>query len=378
MTAIQQKADFTPGETIVPISADSHIAEPPNCYVDYIDPAYREEAPRVVRNAQGQDVYVVKGWENSFSVNKIASAGKTDAEVQAESGRFDEVARGSWDPKARLADQDRDGVGGEVIYPTIGMLLCDHPDTDYKHAAMMAYNRWLQQFCEGAPDRLFGIGQTAVRSVDEAIRDFREIAGMGHKGVMLPNLPATEADYDDVAFDPLWETAVELGLPLSFHVLTGGADLGSRSRGPKLGNYYGIIRACQDIISMFILGGVFERHPDLKLVCVEADAGWAPHYIYRMEHAYDHLRSVMKFREMKQSPRAYFENNVFLTFQDDPVAFKTVDMMSERQLMWANDFPHFDSIWPNSQAILAEMTADLSDHQRRRILRDNVRDLYRL
>jgi predicted TIM-barrel fold metal-dependent hydrolase len=364
--------------TIVPISADSHIAEPPNCYVDYIDPAYRDDAPHVERNDLGQDVYVVKGWENRFSVNRIASAGKTFAEVEAESGRFEEVARGSWDPKARLLDQDRDGVGGEIIYPTVGMLLCDHPDTDYKHAAMWAYNRWLQQFCEGAPDRLFGIGQTAVRSVPEATLDFRKIAEMGHKGVMLPNIPATPEDYDDPAFDPLWEAAVDLNLPLSFHVLTGGSDLNSRIRGPKLGNYYGIIRACQDIISMFILGGVFERHPKLRLVCVEADAGWAPHYIFRMEHAYDHLRSLMKFREMARPPREYFEENVLLTFQDDPVAFKTMDMMDPRQLMWANDFPHFDSIWPNSQAVLEKATVDLSEDQCRRILRDNVTELYRL
>ena len=320
----------------------------------------------------------MKGWENRFSVNRIASAGKSFDEVEAESGRFEEVARGSWDPKARLLDQDRDGVGGEVIYPTVGMLLCDHPDTDYKHAAMWAYNRWLQQFCEGAPDRLFGVGQTAVRSVAEAIEDFRKIAAMGHKGVMLPNIPATAEDYDDPAFDPLWETAVDLGLPLSFHVLTGGADLNSRIRGPKLGNYYGIIRACQDIIGMFILGGVFERHPKLKLVCVEADAGWAPHYIFRMEHAYDHLRAMMKFREMARPPREYFAENVFLTFQDDPIAFRNVDMMGPHQLMWANDFPHFDSIWPNSQSVLAKAAVGLSEDQCKRILRDNVKELYRL
>ena len=161
-------------------------------------------------------------------------------------------------------------------------------------------------------------------------------------------------------------------------MLTGGSDLNSRVRGPKIGNYYAIIRACQDIISMFILGGVFERHPKLKLVCVEADAGWAPHYIFRMEHAYDHMRAMMKFPEMKRHPREYFADNVHLTFQDDPVAFKTVDLMSPGQLLWANDFPHFDSIWPNSQAVLEKATQGLTEDQCRRVLRDNVAELYRL
>src|SRR5205085_1601856 len=57
-------------------------------------------------------------------------------------------------------------------------------------------------------------------------------------------------------------------------------------RGPKMNSFLGIIRANQDIIGTLIYGGVFERHPDLRVVCVEADAGWAPHYMYRMDHAY--------------------------------------------------------------------------------------------
>ena len=86
----------------------------------------------------------------------------------------------------------------------------------------------------------------------------------------------------------------------------------------------------------------------------------------------------MKFRDMPRPPREYFEENVLLTFQDDPVAFKTMDMMDPRQLMWANDFPHADSTWPWSHALLLEQTKGLSEAHLQMILHDNVKELYKL
>ena len=59
---------------------------------------------------------------------------------------------------------------------------------------------------------------------------------------------------------------------------------------PRLNAFMSIIRGCQDLVGTFVLGGVFERHPRLRLVCVEADAGWVPHFMYRMDHAYDQHR----------------------------------------------------------------------------------------
>ena len=81
----------------------------------------------------------------------------------------------------RLADQDKDGVAAEIIYPTVGMLICNHPDFDYKKACFDAYNRWLQAYCSHEPDRLVGMGQTAMRTVKEGIDDLERIKAMGFK-----------------------------------------------------------------------------------------------------------------------------------------------------------------------------------------------------
>jgi uncharacterized protein len=75
-------------------------------------------------------------------------------------------------------------------------------------------------------------------------------------------------------------------------------------------------------------------------------------------------------------PSEYFRENIYVTFQDDWVAFRMKDMCNVRRLMWANDFPHSDSTWPLSQTMLEQHTKDLSEHERNWIWHDNVAELY--
>jgi predicted TIM-barrel fold metal-dependent hydrolase len=138
-----------------------------------------------------------------------------------------------------------------------------------------------------------------------------------------------------------------------------------------------IIRANQDIIGMLIFGGVFERNPKLRVVCVEADAGWAPHWMYRMDHYWERHHHLRQCR-LSRLPSEYFLEHVYLTFQDDWAAFRTAGIQNPARLMWANDFPHSDSTWPRSREVIRKHTADLADDVRAGILRDNVRGLYGL
>jgi predicted TIM-barrel fold metal-dependent hydrolase len=274
-----------------------------------------------------------------------------------------------------MADQQRDGVSAEIIYPTVGMQLCNHPDFDYKKACFDAYNRWIADYSSADPNRLICAGQTSMRSPEEGIADLQTIKDLGLRGVMMPGEPNV-ADYDDPVYDPFWEAAVDLGLPLSFHILTGRSG---KTRGPRMNSFLSIVRGCQDIMGMLVLGGVFERHPELKVVCVEADAGWVPHFMYRMDHAYKrHRYWLQPGQQLSKLPSEYFAEHIYITFQDDWTAFRFANDMNWRRLLWANDFPHSDSTWPWSQEMLAEHTANLTDEQRRAILCDNVAELYKI
>ena len=359
------------------ISADSHVTEPAGTYVDRIDPKYRDRAPRMHYDETLGDVMLIDGGKSLVPFWLVAAAGRPTDEVRLDTGkRFDDLWRGGWDPVARLADQDLDGVDAEVIYPSVGMLLCNYPDVDYQHACFDAYNRWIAEFSSTAPDRLVALGQTALRTPAEGIADLESIKALGLRGVMLPGMPPL-GDYDDPMYDEFWDAVVDLGLPPSFHILTSKHEEPfGKVRGPRLNTFMTILRANQDIIGAMVFGAVFERHPGLRIVCVEADAGWAPHWMYRADHAYDRHRNWLTAGPLSRSPSEYFREHVYLTFQDDWVAFRTVDLMNAERLMWANDFPHSDATWPNSQAMLAEHAAGLDDGVLARIVHDNVAELY--
>ncbi|HEX6477186.1 MAG TPA: hypothetical protein VF005_07900, partial [Acidimicrobiales bacterium] len=140
------------------ISADSHVTEPPDTYRPRIDARYRDEAPHLVHDDELGDIFVIPGMKVPVPMGLVAAAGKPAEEIRTFGVRFDDLHRGGWDPEARLADQDRDGVAGEVVYPTVGMALCNHRDVDYKKACMDAYNRWIAEYAGAHPDRLFGVG----------------------------------------------------------------------------------------------------------------------------------------------------------------------------------------------------------------------------
>jgi len=355
------------------ISADSHITEHPDTYLAHIDSAFKDRAPRMVDGGERGDLFVIDGMDRPIAMGLVAAAGKRPEEITAEGVKFSELHRGGWDPHARLADQDRDGVAAEIIYPTVGMMLCNHTDFDYKKACFDAYNRWIAGYCDFRPERLIGCGQTAMRTPEEGVADLHAIKKLGLRGVMMPGEPALE-DYDSPLYNPFWEAAIELRLPLSFHILT---TRSAPVRGPRINSFLSIIRGNQDIMGTLIFGGVFERYPELKVVCAEADAGWVPHYMYRMDHAYSRHRNwLAPGVELAKLPSEYFSENIYTTFQDDWVAFKLVNEMNFERLLWANDFPHSDSTWPWSREMLAEQTSLLTEAQTQAILSNNVARLY--
>ena len=371
---------------VTPYSADSHTIEPPIVYSDYVAAQYRDRAPRLGHDEVRGVVYHVEGLAAPIPVGGLCMCDVPPAERGDRRLRpFEELPKGGYDARARLQAQDYDGVSGEVIYPTVGMVICQHRDPDFRYEMLWGYNRWLKDFTSENPARMTGIAQLALRSVEDGIAELKAIHQMGFRGAMLPGDPLTEQDYDDPAYDPFWRTAVELGLPLSFHSLTSARAKGSNlqtSGAPRgssaIANLTNIVRSNQDIIAMLIWGGVFERFPDLRMVCVEADASWAPHMMQKMDQYYDDLRGLMRVGEFKRRPSEMFRDNLYMTFQFDWLAFKMTDYLNPDRLMWANDFPHTDATWPRSQALLQANLVNVPAARATRILRDNVKELYHI
>ncbi|MEZ0187207.1 MAG: amidohydrolase family protein [Candidatus Reddybacter sp.] len=306
----------------------------------------------------------------------LGAAGVPAAELpEYRNAKFDELPLAAWNPDYRAEVQDQDGICAEIIYASVGMIICGHPYLEYKDACMQAYNRWLETFCGAQPDRLFGLGQSAVMSVDSAIEDVKRAKAQGMVGMMMPGRPGY-ADYD-----ALWQCSIDLDMPMCLHILTsddcGVKEVLAPKRGHAANGFMNIIRGVQDVLGVFLFGGAFERHPKLKMIVAEGDAGWIPHYKYRADHALERLGLAVEC-SLTRPPSEYITNNVSFTFQDDETASRNLDVVDSGCLIWANDYPHTDASWPRSQQILDEQMAHFTLEQQNACVHDNVKTLFNL
>src|SRR5262249_49089771 len=153
------------------ISADSHMTEPPDLWVERIDKRFRDVAPRVVHEAQGKPGYwfVCEGLEPRAVAGTFA-AGKSAEELKAFQKAGYEAARpGGWDPVERLKDMAIDGVAAEVLYTTLGFRLFGLTDAPFQAAIFRAYNDWLAEFCGLDPKRIAGLALISLLVVVECV-----------------------------------------------------------------------------------------------------------------------------------------------------------------------------------------------------------------
>src|SRR5438067_13874859 len=96
------------------ISADSHVTEPPNAFIDNIDSKFRDRAPHIQHIEGMGDIFVIEGLKVLIPLGIVAAAGKPAEEMRLMGTRFEDLHGGGWDPEAWMADQERDGVAVEV------------------------------------------------------------------------------------------------------------------------------------------------------------------------------------------------------------------------------------------------------------------------
>ena len=131
----------------------------------------------------------------------------------------------------------------------------------------------------------------------------------------------------------------------------------------------------QEPIATFIWGAVFERFPKLRIVSVESGVGWLGYLLERMDHVYKKHRFWTQ-SALKKPPSEYFYDHVYATFQEDHVGLKLLEELGEDTVLWASDYPHGDSVWPDSHQIVDRDMAGMDQAVVRKITRDNARRLY--
>jgi uncharacterized protein len=405
------------------IDGDSHVLEPPNLWDEYLEQEFRPRAIRITRSIPSRDgepqgirpfqahtgaqapseamgelpemALELKARlaadEHLIIDRQIVLSGGLSGLGGVEHDRsklpymtyLEGAPLASFDTEERIKLFDRQGMRGGVVFPTIG-ILWDTQDPRLADAYARAYNRWCTDFVGDYPDRIYPMAHIALHDPELALAELRRCLKLGFKGVFLPPEPVNGRSPADPIFDPLWHEMEDAGIPLCLHVIVRFNRIvenpgrfhslliePSRTYGFGMGATFQIIPA----MASLIMTGFFDRFPRLKLLCVEAGAGWAPYIAHRLDEKYEMFGYAEK---TKLEPSAYMKRNVWYVVEPRERTIGTMmDEIGETQFIWGSDYPHIDSSIEALDQILAS-TAGLSEHRRKLVLGENARQLYQL
>jgi predicted TIM-barrel fold metal-dependent hydrolase len=150
------------------VDADGHVLEPLDLWDQYMDPRFRNRAPRLIKDTDGKERLVIEEQVLGSAQAGLGGAGGVGARqgvVAANTMEYREGRKGGFDPHARIPDMDADGIDAAFLYPTLGLFSGAIHDPELAAATCRAYNRWLADYCKAYPDRLFGIAMLPLQSV---------------------------------------------------------------------------------------------------------------------------------------------------------------------------------------------------------------------
>jgi predicted TIM-barrel fold metal-dependent hydrolase len=359
------------------ISVDGHVKASRAGYRDYVEKQYLEDFDE---------------WRKAEDATGMRDGGNLNDAFGVDS---------QWDSNKRLTALEQEGVVAEVLFPNglpFALSTFGGRGTQQNKALQregrVAYNRWLADFCAAAPGRRSGQALISFDDgIDVAVRDIHWAKKHGLGGVMMPSLEPGGIFF----FDPVWGACEEVGFPISQH---GGSGV---PRYQPMGFAALMTLAIEHTffsgrsLWQMMLGGVFDRFPELQVVFVETEAQWLAPMIKRLEHFAGTDNSWTGFaqlsripRTMKRGPKEYWTANCHAGLSPfssmmAPIAdlartdFDGSDFfITADKAMFGVDYPHYESILDKMKPMLAELLLHpaIDETMARKVLYENSARIY--
>ena len=268
----------------------------------------------------------------------------------------------------RLDDLNVEGVWAEVVFPTAGFWASSYQHRE-DHRELIAFgNDWMKAELLDRSERLVPTAQLPALSIEDAVTELERCADMGFGVVNLATTPAFDLpDYNDPAWEPVWQSAVAADVVIAFHIGTDPTDFTTGSvrtpvhhgAGEAMLNYTESSFTGQRAAMKLVASGVLDRHPKMRVLVAEGGAGWVPAVADRMTEGHYRLGSVVSPR-LERSPREIFFSQVYCTFQHGWAALEAVSGSGYQNVIWGRDYPHPEGTWGHTQHMLATMATQCS------------------
>jgi predicted TIM-barrel fold metal-dependent hydrolase len=377
------------GYTIIDV--DTHVTETPDLWTSRVPARMRDAVPRVDTDAQGR-LWWYLGDKRIANPGLSATAGVGDMMNWPKT--YEEMHPGAYDAKARLKYMDQIGIWAMVMYPNVGGFGAQQflklGDPELMLTCVQVYNDWQTEWASADARRLLPITSTPFWDVTAAVREVRRCAAMGHKGILFTGAPQSFGQplLGDPHWNPLWEVAVELDLPISFHIGSGNMEGGLQRE--KVAAYGRMATFTELSVNVFLhngiqlndllMSGVLARYPKIKFISVESGIGWIPFVLEALDYQFKDNRVAEERPEFDMLPSEYFARNVYACYWFEQTApRRLIDKVGVDNILFETDFPHPTSIYGNEvHARIKGGLSDCSEEVRRKILWDNGQKLYKV
>ena len=358
------------------VSTDSHLSLPPGFFQNYLPKEFRDHA--WVKRVEGMQKKALK----IAGMGLAHMAGRRFEDYKEKDISEDDIRRGSFDPDARLADMDTDGVDAEVLIAMGAAPTGEGVTEEFQRAVIQSYSNFVSEFCSTHPARLIGPAPIPFQNLELALEEMKRAAKLpGIRAFLFEAFP--QLPYWDDAYEPFWQTANELGYPIHIHIAQPRSDvLTMQSLAPnKQGTAMSFISlspsGLKETLAILIFAGVPARYPNLRFIFTEAGASWLIYFKERMDIVFKRHRHWTK-SPLKEPPSYYVDRHCLNTFIEDTAAIRLRHEVGLGNLMWSTDYPHSDSTWPHSWKYIDEAFAGVPADERHQLLAGNAIEIYGL
>lgn len=347
------------------IDCDSHVLEPADLWQQYLEKKYVDRAIRIESDDGVEKLIIGEQVVLQGVLAALGGAHVDKAKLFSPGMRYiDGCPPASYDPAARIAQMDKWGVEKTLVFPTICILPFPTEDQPLANAYCRAYNNWMADFAQGCNGRVWPVAIINWHDVDAAAEELASCIQRGFKALFVPPETVAAKRPGDSHFDRIWALCQEADLPACLHVVvrfSGSAvpfaEWHATSPGPLFGFGLGATGQLIPALTSMVTDGLFERFPGLKVVSVEAGAGYAPYLMDRLDAKYEVFEGLVALRH---KPSDYIRSNCYFVAEPlERTVDVALDLVGQDRIMWGSDYPHIDGLaevdeHPSQAATLSE------------------------
>lgn len=350
------------------IDCDAHIAE--SGILDWIELPYREQIR--FREYQGNVYTEIEG-------RLYPKPDGPGCGVPIRTASNPAAAEGVFDTAARLRDMDREGIEIQVCYGGLSIGATSYEDPKLAAAFCRAYNAWAADLVKVNPARIKAIGVVPLQDPSAAIGELERAKALGLVGLMIPPALA-DRNLDHPDLEGFFAAAERIDMPLGIH---GAPSMHLPSPTAERFTTYVPVHCLSfpteqmAAMTALVFGGVMEKFPKLRVAFLESGIGWVPYYLERMDEHFEKRAAEVPL--CRREPSEYVKRGqLWFSFEPEERGLAhAIEELGEDSIMYASDYPHWDSDFPETSAAVTKR-ANLSDAVKRKLLRENARRFYRI